>query len=436
MNVTHVTNACALYESDGIRLLADPWLTKGAFEGSWFHYPTLRSAPSDFSGVDALYISHLHPDHFDTEALKSFRPSIPIYVLDRAPNYLSRMLAKEGFTDIRRLKPGETGYLGPFRIHLYPPFARHPFDEASLGNVVDSAMLIEDGQHRVLNANDNTLTRDAALVFRSKEIDLAQLNFNAAGPYPACFEGYRTDTRELLSRMVLRRSLDHLVSLLSVMRPRFFQPFAGAFVIGGSMHRKNSYGGMTTSDEAARYVQAALPHQSVAVLDELDTLDLATGAVLRSASIRHASPEAVGRFNRHARYTYEDDATPDRRALLGLLPTARANLWRKQTELNLFPVCWFYLDLGDRYFEIPLHEESARFIPADESIAHAPQMPMLMAALDERLLWRILTGKAHWNNAEVGMHVSFLRVPDVHQPDVHTLLSFLHQPKEAAIPCA
>ena len=50
----------------------------------------------------------------------------------------------------------------------------------------------------------------------------------------------------------------------------------------------------------------------------------------------------------------------------------------------------------------------------------------LFCSLDNRLLRRILDKKSHWNNAEIGTHISFKREPNKMDPDVHTMMSFFH----------
>ena len=50
----------------------------------------------------------------------------------------------------------------------------------------------------------------------------------------------------------------------------------------------------------------------------------------------------------------------------------------------------------------------------------------LYCDLDLRLLNRILHKKAHWNNAEIGTHINFKRIPNKMDPDVHTCMSFFH----------
>ena len=51
-------------------ILCDPWLVDGEFYGSWCIFPSLTIKPEDFDNVDAIYISHIHPDHFSVKTLK------------------------------------------------------------------------------------------------------------------------------------------------------------------------------------------------------------------------------------------------------------------------------------------------------------------------------------------------------------------------------
>jgi len=81
MRLTYYANACCLMEVDGFRILTDPWLVDGAFEGSWCHYPPLKVKPQELAGVDALFVSHVHPDHCCPETLSHFPRDIPVLVL-------------------------------------------------------------------------------------------------------------------------------------------------------------------------------------------------------------------------------------------------------------------------------------------------------------------------------------------------------------------
>ena len=67
MRVTYYGQACTLIEAGGRKILTDPWLTEGAYQGTWFHTHLLADAgvrpetfPKDF---DYLFLSHEHQDH-------------------------------------------------------------------------------------------------------------------------------------------------------------------------------------------------------------------------------------------------------------------------------------------------------------------------------------------------------------------------------------
>ena len=50
----------------------------------------------------------------------------------------------------------------------------------------------------------------------------------------------------------------------------------------------------------------------------------------------------------------------------------------------------------------------------------------LVCKMDNKLLRRILDKKSHWNNSEIGTHISFFRKPNQMEVDLHTSLAFFH----------
>ena len=68
--------ACTLIEVAGKKILTDPWLTEGAYSGTWFHTHVLAEAgvtPESFpKHIDYLFLSHEHEDHLDPESLRHF----------------------------------------------------------------------------------------------------------------------------------------------------------------------------------------------------------------------------------------------------------------------------------------------------------------------------------------------------------------------------
>ncbi len=424
MLLTFIANACCIYEERGYRLLADPWLTDGAFEGSWFHYPPLKTKAEDLLGVDALYISHLHPDHFDEVVIAQFRRDIPIVILDHGPNFLERKLTQLGFTNLFKIKDGEKRELGPFRLTMYAPFAKHVFHESELDNPLDSALVVETFGECIFNANDNTPTVEAAkrLAKEHPLITIAQLNYNAAGPYPACFQNLASDNKTYAHHALIERNLEHMAAISLALKPKYVMPFAGHYVLGGAHWFKNKYLGTTTWDYASRFLKRK--GFRTIVLNEGMVFDLKRGKVrgeyepIDTESQQHYASMTIGTKN----YPHESDEAVTKEWLLENLPIARAKLWAAQERLNCFPNLDIYLRTRAGVFNIPLETRESFFL----SEGCSKDIPYLACSMDDRLLKRILLRQAHWNNAEIGCHIDFFREPNDYSPDAHLLMSYFH----------
>jgi UDP-MurNAc hydroxylase len=276
VKLTHISNACCIYESDGFRLLADPWLTEPVF-GSWVHDPPLKTKVEDVLDVDALYISHIHADHCDPETLKHFRRDIPIVCL--ADRFMPAHLERMGFLDVAALPDGvgmPLTDLCEFEVRVFGPFCKHPHHDCEVGNVVDSALLIEANGHAIINCNDNTMSLEAAERFRKDygQVDVAQLNSNAAGPYPACFTNLTHDEKLAERDRILKQQTDHMVEVARILGAKVVQPFAGAYKLGHGKEHLNQYLPVWPSSRIAEYL-IERDVRAVA-LDEGETLDLAT----------------------------------------------------------------------------------------------------------------------------------------------------------------
>ena len=48
MKFKFIGNACGIFlGSNGTRILCDPWIIDGVFEGAWYHYPPLKTKIKD-----------------------------------------------------------------------------------------------------------------------------------------------------------------------------------------------------------------------------------------------------------------------------------------------------------------------------------------------------------------------------------------------------
>jgi UDP-MurNAc hydroxylase len=322
-----------------------------------------------------------------------------------------------------RIKNAETVSFQEFQVTLFAPFARHNFHDATVGNLIDSAMLIACQGIAALNANDNTLTPDAAQQLRERfgEISLAMLNYNAAGPYPSCFDNLTEAEKCSEHARVLQRNFNHMKTILQAMKPRFILPFAGEYVLGGDLHYKNVYLGTTTWDECAHYLESQdIGATQVVRLRENDTLNLQTGTANRPyvpidvADMKHTIEQELSRL----RYPYQTDVMPDPSRLIADLETAAERMKTRMSRFELQSRFSVRFTLWDKQYQI-----YPEFLEITDPKAGENR---LECRLDERLLRRILDKESHWNNAEIGAHISFIRTPNTYEPDLHTSLQFLY----------
>ena len=86
----------------------DLWLSQGAFEGSWYHFPPLGKTHHQPDQVDYFYVSHIHPDHYDEATLpllsKAAAGIVPAYF----NHLMQRNLKAMGFRRVHSLSPGES----------------------------------------------------------------------------------------------------------------------------------------------------------------------------------------------------------------------------------------------------------------------------------------------------------------------------------------
>ena len=103
----------------GTKILCDPWVVNKIFDGSWYNFPPLKTKVENLQEVDAIYLSHIHPDHYD-ERNFNFPKDMPIILLDEGPNFLKN-LERNGFKNFIEIKNNETKKFKEFELTLYKP---------------------------------------------------------------------------------------------------------------------------------------------------------------------------------------------------------------------------------------------------------------------------------------------------------------------------
>ena len=416
MKFTFIANACGIFTgSRGTKLLMDPWLDDGVFEGSWCHYPPLKTTHKCLDSIDAIYLSHIHPDHYD-ERYFDYPKEVPIFVLKSRFNFLFKNLKLNGYSNVIELEPSKPYDFNEITLTLFPPFASHVFHESKIGNIIDSALVIQDIDGcSAFNANDNTPSKEACHLLRTKfgEFDLAMINYNAAGPYPSCFRNLSENEKVDAHFKVINRNINHLIELCNILKPRRVLPFAGAYVIGGKEFKKNQFLGTTTWDYCAEQVTRNSTHIPIVLResDELDLISMNTSNHYVPINTEEQKSYISSKLAK-MKYPYELDPSVNQEqlgakvdiALIALRERVKIYDLDVKTKIRVITIdnCWI-INNGDTNFGVNMD-----------------------FYIDERLLMRILDKKAHWNNAEIGCHIEIDRNPNVYEVDAHTMMQFFH----------
>jgi UDP-MurNAc hydroxylase len=225
MRVTYFGQACTLIDVAGKKILTDPWLTEGAYFGTWFHTHLLADAgvtPETFpKDIDYLFLSHEHQDHVDPATLRHLSPQIPVLICKFVTAKFRRYVDGLGFKNIWEIPSGR-------RVELGSGVAVTILGSAEYTN--DSALLVEGDGCKLLNETDCKLSYPDLECLARQEIDIGFYMFSGANWYPMMYD-YPDEVQRALVSSRRRSLLRSLVQRVKVTKPRVVVPAAGPCTI-------------------------------------------------------------------------------------------------------------------------------------------------------------------------------------------------------------
>lgn len=443
MKIKKYGSATVLIETQDVSILCDPWLTDGIYYGSWCNYPPINLKECDLSNVDFVYISHIHPDHFDPLTMELIDKSVPILIHKYHHTFLKAKIERLGFTVIE-MKNGlpfdlsETTKISIFAADdCDPSICGHMFgsitSEIKGSLQLDSLCVVDDGKHILVNTNDcpygiteKTLVRIKTLY---PKIDFALVGYTVASLYPHSMMDYSDEQME--SGIEKAKSIGLLSGLntLKVLQPKYYMPFAGTYILGGDNYKKNKNLPLTELQDAVSFFQSEsnkiLINGSPVLLNFGESFDL-ENKISTSPYLpidKQKREEYIENVASKFKYTYENEETPSEDELLDLFNRSLEKLKRKQNEIEFFEDLNIVFDISkEKLVCINLMKTDLTII---NNIEHLDNYHRFQ--LDIRLLRMVLLGPrfASWDNIEIGALLNFARKPDVYRMDVHILINFL-----------
>jgi UDP-MurNAc hydroxylase len=448
MQIQYISSACVLVEYNNIRVLCDPWLTEGIYYGSWFHYPLPVLQPIDLQDVDYIYISHIHPDHCDVESLKQFPKTIPILIHEYEEKFLLRLIKAIGFQQIFEVRHKVPFALAPnFSIEIYAAdncdpekcgqwFGCHGGPSPDKTLQIDSLAVFNGNGKIVVNTNDCPfeLSKSVCHYITQKysAIDFLFVGYSGAGAYPQCMEQYSEEEKLKRAEEKKRNFLKQAISYIQILKPAHFLPFAGQYTLGGRLTDLNPFRGVPELDELptifSKLLEEASLNSKLLLLNSGESFDIMDQKP--SALFIPPDPNERAKYInnelRNKKFSYElISERPTFESLEERMKKAYAHLSAKQKELGFSSQTTVYIDIGNpsQIFKIPFDGSGL-----DRVLKTEIAEPFVQISLDSRLLQLILDRKAHWNNAEIGSHLTFFRLPDRYERGIYYFLSFFHVP--------
>jgi UDP-MurNAc hydroxylase len=409
ITVRYIYSACIITETPDLRLLHDPWFSDGIYDGAWYQFPKIENPIETIGEVDAIYISHIHPDHYDPDFLKSYFKRYgkkQILIADYRWNHLEKKIKADGFapTVVR-----QEIQIGKTTLNIIP------HDTGGYSDI-DSALVLKfntRGRNHVL-VNMNDIVYDDSITKKIKEIageiDILLCGFTGAGPYPQTY--YQLEDTKLTEQAENKKQifLERYQSLVRTMGARKNIPFAGKYLLGGRLAKLNGLRGVADPVEVLRVDKNAVVLEDR--VGEINTKTLEAN-ICRTKAYTQLAIDAKISDIQNAKFAYEafvsDDAITNL-PLKRLLRIAYKNaISRSEVHRD------FYLLIA-----LPNNERACMNVNAasNEEIkfvslkATLPE-PRYEINIDPRYLYGLLTLMFHWNNAAVGSHYQVRAVPEV-----------------------
>lgn len=433
----------------GARVLCDPWLTDGAYMGSWYHFPALKG--TEFREVlgqswDAVYISHLHADHFDRKfltALAKAQPGCKAIIPFFAHDWLRRAVANCGFEGDRLLQveSGESVSVGDMEIrvltadHCDPQTCGitlpcHNLDPR-LASIDSLAVFKSDGQ-TILNANDALAVASVPRALNEiGSVDLLLGHYGGAGPFPQCFSDIAPEDKLLKANAIANSFLSRLARAARLTNAKFLMPFAGQYMLGGRLARLNKFRSVVSLEEAIEILGRKTDSRVIAIAP-FSEFDLDTGLALKPWV--EPSKQEVESYIRDIsahKFPYEksqapwDDAHHD---LEKALENVAAEYLRRRSVGRLYKPHRVSVSTSTISGFVDFHGEDTEVF-----VGHLPQMienetrltchPSLLRGLLRRSEGYSGFTPMHFNQAEIGSHFEWQRTGDYN--DVIHCLNFM-----------
>lgn len=421
ITVKYIYSACIVTKTNDATILHDPWFTEGIYDGSWFHYPKISNPLDSIGDVDYIFISHIHPDHYDSKFIRKYFERFgikKIIIANHQPNYMLGKMRSDGFSPIVL---DEALTIGNTTIEIIPHITGSISD-------VDSAIIIKyfdnDRTHCVVNANDIIFDADMRSKIRNtaQNIDILLCGYTGAGPYPQTYFDIQ-DKQLLIEANAKKHSFfERYKTLINYLDAKVNIPFAGKYILGGKLSNLNFFRGVADPVEVLEFDKNA-----IVLADNDGQINTRTYKASNKRTKLYEKNEIEKAIDslKYKKMDYERLIAADE---IDQLPIKRLLSMATKNALEKSEV------EDDYYFCIKLPKGEVGVINANKKLKASIKYinsedqlpePRSEITIDMRYLFGLITNIYHWNNAEVGSQFFTRRIPNIFNRKAQTFLNFL-----------
>ena len=424
IKVKYYYSACVGITTPDVSILCDPWFTDGIYDGSWYQFPKFDNPLDKVGKYDLIYISHIHPDHYDPIFLRKYLEKYPDTKIVARETFLKRAILSEGFKLYNEeYKFNET----EFEIF---------FNDTESTSDIDTALVVKWRDESIVNMNDNAYneeqiseikkflsTKSISQYENFQELEyvynrpsIALLGYTGAGPYP---QTYYADEKTLIElanhkkQEFFRRYKD----MDKALNAKINIPFAGQYILGGKFTHLNQYRGIADAIEVLDFDRKAT------VLQECAELEVGGNATSKRYKPYKEMDLRLKEIENELMDYEKLDISLNKIPFMRLLNIA----YERAISLSEYTGSDYMLVIKSfkGYYVCNLKLMSSKPCLIQE-LSELPDLPRLIIETDPRHLFGLLTGLYHWNNAIVGSHLTAIRQPDIFNREVDRFLNFFH----------
>jgi UDP-MurNAc hydroxylase len=450
MKITHLSSATEIIEVNGLRILTDPWLDDGTYYGSWFLYPPYQLGSKILEDIDYIYISHIHPDHFCEETMAKLNKSIPVLIHNFKDKFLKRKIESTGFKVMELDNNQRTLLKNGVYINIFaadncnPEICGKAFgcfgNGGKMGeiNQIDSMCVIDNEKYVLLNTNDCPFPIAYEALGKINErypkIDFLLVGYASASLYPYAVSNYSESQMREAQQRTQAKSISLGAKIVAAVKPKFYMPFAGTYVLGGLNWELNTYSPIPELHDVPSRFSEQLGIQdrliTPVLLNSGESFNLETETQSNPYSPINISEkwEYIKKELSAKKHPFEFDPEVSLDDFLSIIPEAYKRFCEKRKKIGFESETTILISLPEnKLLKVPCIDNASGIEIAD-SVPKEFIEPYIYFQVDFRLLMRSFKGPryAHWNNIEVGALLKMERQPDKYEMGIHIALCSLH----------